>query len=58
MNTIQEKRKLVKKKREKVSGFISELVRGAKDIKILNSEKSFLNKADAIIEELGQVSCS
>ena len=55
MNKIQEKRKIVKKKREEVSGFISELVRGAKDIKVLNSEKSFLNKADFIIEDLGKV---
>lgn len=55
MNKIQEKRKIVKKHREEVSGFISELVRGTKDIKILNSEKSFINKTDTIIKELGIV---
>ncbi len=38
---IQEKRKIEKKKKEETSGFISELVRGALDIKILNAEKSF-----------------
>ncbi len=37
----QENRKLTRDKREKLTGFISELVRGARDIKMLNSEVSF-----------------
>lgn len=37
----QENRKLTRDKREKLTGFISELVRGARDIKMLNSEGSF-----------------
>lgn len=35
--------KIYREKSEKVSGFISEMIRGAKDIKMLNSEYSFLN---------------
>ena len=30
--------------KEKVSGFIGELVRGARDIKMLNSEKDFIKE--------------
>ncbi len=51
---LQEKRKMSKKTREKISGFITELVRGSKDIKILNSEKSFLKKTDSLTEEYNQ----
>lgn len=51
---IQEKRKIMKKKQEETSGFIGELVRGAKDIKILNAEESFLTSADKRIEDLGE----
>ncbi len=56
VNKVQEKRKIMKKYREEASGFISELVRGQKDIKILNSETSFLKKADVIIQNLGDSS--
>ncbi len=55
---IQEKNKIRKKKRDIASGFISELVRGAKDIKLLNAEKSFLNKTDQVIQELGEANYS
>ena len=55
MKVVQEKRKIVKKHREIVSGFISEMVRGAKDIKILNSENSFLDKTSHIIDDLVKV---
>lgn len=48
---ILEKRKIYKKNREKVNGFTGEMVRGAKDIKILNAEKSFLNHASKIMDE-------
>ncbi len=53
---IQEKRKIMKKKKEETSGFISELVRGAQDIKILNAEESFLSKTDEKVKDLGEVS--
>ena len=36
--------KIVRKKDEQATGFISEMVRGVRDIKMLNSEKSFVNK--------------
>ena len=36
--------KIVKKKEELTSGFIGEMVRGVRDIKMLNSEHSFINK--------------
>ena len=36
--------KIVRKKDEQATGFISEMVRGVRDIKMLNSEKSFINK--------------
>ena len=51
---IQEKDKIVKNIKEKTSGFISELVRGAKDIKILNAEDSFINSANDRIDTLNQ----
>ena len=53
-NKIQEKMKLVKKAKENTSGFISELVRGIKDIKILNAEESFINSANNRIDTLNQ----
>ena len=43
--------KIQRKAQEKVSGFIGELVRGARDIKMLNSEKDFLNELDTIIDD-------
>lgn len=50
---IQAKRKIMKKKQEETSGFVSELVRGAQDIKILNAEKSFLYTTEKKIDDLG-----
>ena len=50
---IQEKRKVMKQKQEITSGFISELVRGAKDLKVLNAEESFLRKAGLVIDDVG-----
>lgn len=50
---IQEKRKIMKQKQEITSGFISELVRGAKDLKVLNAEEPFLRKANEVIDEVG-----
>lgn len=55
---IQEKRKVMKKKKEETSGFISELVRGAQDVKILNAEESFLSKTQEKVKDLGEASIS
>ena len=55
-NINYENRKEWKKNREKTGGFISEIVRGAKDIKILDAEESFLIKASDYIEETNNVS--
>ena len=53
-NKIQEKRKIYNKKKEMASGFVTELVRGAKDIKILDAESSFSLKAHDIINEMNE----
>lgn len=44
--------KIYRKKNEKVSGFIGELVRGARDIKMLNAETSFIKELDTQIVDL------
>ena len=44
--------KIYRKKNEKVSGFIGELVRGARDIKKLNAETSFIKELDTKIVDL------
>lgn len=49
-------RKIWKKLREKTGGFISEIVRGSKDVKILNAEESFLVKANEYMQETNQAS--
>ena len=51
----QANRKLVKKSRDKTSGFISELVRGSTDIKILDAEDSFIEKADKNLKETNSI---
>ena len=40
---------------DKTSGFISEIVRGIKDIKILNAEESFLEEADKYMNNANTV---
>lgn len=40
---------------DKTSGFISEIVRGTKDIKILNAEESFLEEADKYMNNANTV---
>lgn len=55
-NINYKNRKAWKQSREKTGGFISEVVRGSKDVKILNAEKSFLNKADDYMTETNKVS--
>ncbi len=51
---IQEKRKILRKMSEKASGFASEMVRGCKDIKVLNAEKSFIQKSGEVVDRLNQ----
>jgi len=43
--------KIYRKSQERVSGFIGELVRGARDIKMLNSEKDFIKELDNRIDD-------
>lgn len=51
-NVINAKDKIYRKKSEKVSGFIGELVHGAHDIKMLNAESSFIKELDSKIIDL------
>ena len=44
-----------RKENEKVTSFIAELVRGLRDIKVLNANRSFLNEADSRIENANKV---
>lgn len=41
---IKNEDRMVRKSKERVSSFIGELVRGTRDIKMLNSEKDFINE--------------
>jgi len=50
-NKVNAKDKEVRKRKEKASGFISELVRGVKDIKMLNAEKSFIKVFDSRVKD-------
>lgn len=49
---VNDEDKKYRKKNEKVSGFIGELVRGAHDIKMLNAEGSFIKKLNNRIIDL------
>ena len=55
-NINYKNRKEWKKSREKTGGFVSEIIRGAKDIKILDAEESFLSKANTYLEDTNKVS--
>lgn len=48
---LNEDDKKVRTSNERVSGFVSELVRGARDIKMLNSENDFLKELSSRIED-------
>lgn len=48
-NKRNEDDKVQRKSQEKLFSFIGELVRGARDIKMLNSEKDFVNELETII---------
>lgn len=51
---FNEKDKLYRKMQEKNSSFISEMVRGYKDVKMLNAEKSFLKKYRLSVEDANE----
>ena len=51
-NVVNAQDKIYRKKNERVSGFIGELVRGAHDIKMLNAENSFIKELDSKIIDL------
>lgn len=47
-----EKDKVYREKHEKVSGFVGEIVRGLRDIKMLNSEESFIKELHSKVRDL------
>ena len=51
---INAKDKKFRKSNEKVSSFVAELVRGVRDIKMLNAEKSFMNELHTKVLNLNQ----
>jgi len=51
---MNEKDKIFRKENEKVSGFVGELVRGVRDIKMLSAEKSFVKELDGKLKHLNQ----
>lgn len=51
---LNENDKVYRKKSENVSGFISELVRGVRDIKMLNAEKSFIKELRGRVVDLNE----
>lgn len=50
-NKLNKEDKKARKAKEKATGFVGELVRGARDIKMLNSEKDFINELSNKIDE-------
>mgnify|MGYP002853256337 FL=1 len=51
---FNERDKIYRKKHENVSGFIGELVRGVRDIKMLNAEESFMSELQDKVVDLNQ----
>lgn len=51
---VGEKDILFRKQRDKTSGLSTELIRGVRDIKMLNAKHSFMNNLEDNIEELSQ----
>lgn len=49
IDTYNREDEIFRKKNEKVSGFVGELVRGVRDIKMLNAESSFMKELDSQI---------
>lgn len=54
VHTFNEKDKVFRKKNEYVSGFVGELVRGIRDIKMLNAEKSFMKELNTKVVDLNK----
>jgi len=54
VSKMNEKDKIFRKENEKVSGFVGELVRGVRDIKMLSAEKSFVKELDGKLKHLNQ----
>ena len=52
VNKMNEKDKIYRKQREKTNGLIGELVRGVRDIKMLNARKSFVDEIENNIDNL------
>lgn len=52
VETFNKKDKQYREKQEGVSGFVGELVRGVRDIKMLNAEKSFLRELVGKVKDL------
>lgn len=52
INKYNKEDEIFRKKNEKVSGFIGELVRGIRDIKMLSAEVSFMNELDSQIDDV------
>lgn len=52
VETFNKKDKKYREKQEGVSGFVGELVRGVRDIKMLNAEKSFLRELVGKVKDL------
>ena len=51
VKTRNENDKAFRKKNEKVTGFVGELVRGARDIKMLNAENSFTRELTEMLRK-------
>lgn len=51
---FNEQDKIFRKKNERVSGFVSELVRGVRDIKMLNAEDSFMKELNSQVVDLNR----
>jgi len=49
---VTEQDKLYRKEHEKASGFVGELVRGVRDIKMLSAEKSFMSELHKKVKDL------
>ena len=54
ITNYNEQDKIFRQKNEKVSGFVGELVRGVRDIKMLNAEKSFMNELNSKVIDLNK----
>ena len=52
VKNVNEKDKIYRKQREKTGGLIGELVRGIRDIKMLNASESFMKEVENNIDEL------